>query len=732
MKIKKSILSIMLAMALVISSFVPSVAFADAASNSAAITRLAQLGMVDETLTDPNSIFTRAQLAKAVALAKDLTDEAATLSGSTIFPDIESNSELSGYVNSLLSRGLMYGRPDGYFHPEGGVTYAEACIVLVKLLGYTDSDVTGMWPNNYISKATDLKLNSGITLKKNDYITVSTAAIMIDRLLDTNMKNTSTTQASKTFSESVNLYTDIVVYDTALTYSTLANNAVLTDKGTYYLEDAASKLQAGNTYRVVLEDNNIEKVYGKTKETLSVTVDNIIDNVVSYKDNNISKSIVLPSDIIYYYHGTKQGYDKLSDNLKTNTTIIFAYNDNKTGFEYAIIADPVYSKPVIVENFSEATNKFGDITFDNNVKVIKNGLVISKSEIEEFDVIYSITDLNGSNKLIYVYNNRAEGNIKAFSPNGPVPTSIKIDNSSYNFSKEMDLTQISKFKIGDKISAILGYDGKVVGLKNIDYHTMNEVEIRVLGNSKTSSDLIENQILTDKGKYYVLDSINTFELGGKYTVNVDDNIIVKSNRIDNSLDTYGVRDITSDSITYASGDGVGIFQFPRLFTYYYNGQKIDYKAALDSLKLGSSVILAKNKSSYEYGVIIDPIYSKPIIKNEKNVEEIDRMFSDGSLFVYRNGDYYDTTKYISDKDVVYTVSDIWNTNKYVYAINTRITGKINSIAPNKINPKSIQIEKETYSFSKYFNFDKLDKMNVGYYVAITLDVEGKVLDIDFN
>lgn len=730
MKIRKSILSIMLAMAVVICSLVPSVALADGASNSAAVTRLSQLGMVDETISDPNSIFTRAQLAKAVALAKDLTDEAATLSGSTIFPDIESNSELSGYVNSLLSRGLMYGRPDGYFHPEGGVTYAEACIVLVKLLGYTDSDVTGMWPNNYISKATDLKLNSGITLKKNDYITVSTAATMIDRLLDTNMKNTSTTQASKTFSESVNLYTDMVVYDTALTYSTLANNAVLSDKGTYYLEDAASKLQAGSTYRVSLDGSNIEKVFGKINDNYSITVDSSLDNVVYYKDNYIIKSMTLPSDVTYYYHGTKQNYSNLNTILNSNSTIMFAYNDNKTGYMYAVIVDPVFSKPEVARDFNPSSESVGDIVFDKNTKIIKNNKEILKTAIEEMDVIYSVTDINGSNRIIFVYSDKAEGDIKGFTSNGPTSTGVQIDSKSYSFSKDMDLSKADKFKESDKVAALLGHDGKVVDLVKIDYKIGSEIEIKVLGNSKTSDNLIDNQVLTeDNKKYYVLEGAGTLEVGGQYKVNVDGDTIVKVKNRLNALYNYSIRRVSENTIFYGGGDNPRSIILPQISTYYYHGAKTDYKTVLDSLKLGSSVIIATKNGIFDYGTVVDPVYSKPVIMGSQTKATIDRI-NDNSLFIYKDGEYYNLTGFIEYGDVVYSVSDLWDINKYIYVADIQVKGRIKNIVPNKVNPKSIQIDNTTYSISKYFDTSKLSKAKVDSYVKITLDIDGKIIDID--
>jgi hypothetical protein len=735
MKVKKSAVSILLVMSLIISSLVPSIVFADAPDNSAAIIRLQQLGVVDSSITDVNSLLTRAQLAKAIAVAKDLTDEAATLSGSTIFPDVESYSELSGYVNALLSRGLMYGRPDGYFHPEGGVTYSEACIILVKLLGYTDSDVTGMWPNNYISKATDLKLNSNITLKKNENITVGVAAVMLDRLLDTNMKKTSAAEADKTFSESIGLYTDVIVYDNSDTSNSVASNEILTNSGTLYLSSPKVDFQVGGTYRVEVKDKNIIKVYGKVKETFNATIKSYIDNIISYDDNGDLKNRTLPSGTIYYYHGIKQDYSNIGSLIKTNTTIVFGYNADNTGFDYAVIKDPIYSKPQIALNFDSNSNKLGDITFESNISIIKNGHSIAKNEIENFDVVYSVTDTNGNGKYIQVFDNRIEGKITSFEANGSIPTGIKLDEKVYIYGKDMDLSKISKFNSYDEVSVLLGYDGKtVVDIEKIDYKLQDLKEVRILENSASSSKLLTTQVVTDQGTYYLRDNLDNLEIGGQYKVYIDGDTIVKIKEKESSQDNYSVIQLEGLSIKYDNGNGRETLSLPQISTYYYNGSKTDYNTALRALQPCSSIVLAKVDGKYEYGIVVDPVYSAPIVNdiNEINSEAIKDLNYTKYLYVYKDDQLMPTIDGLQYGDAVYKVSDLWNKNRYIVISDEKIVGKVLAITPNKLAPKSIQVDDKTYNFSKYFDIKKLDKYYVrtGSYITISLDKDGNVVDIN--
>lgn len=736
MKMKKSAVGIMLLVMVMIGSMSPTAVFADSSNISESIMRVQQLGILSSTgVEDLNSDITRGQLVEALVAAADLADSAENLIGSTIFPDIDPNSNLSGYVNAVIGKGLMYGMPDGYFHPERGVTYAEACTIMVKLLGYTDADVAGVWPSNYINKASELELTKGMKFKRNDKVNVVYAAVMFSNLLDTNHKLT-----GKKFSETIALYSDYVILDDSTTDSKLSSNAVRTDKGVLYLLDSNTRLQVGNKYRLKVEDGNINKVYGTTKETVSITLDSIIENTIYYKDNFVPKSMNIPAEPTYYHLGQAQAYNTVSSTLKPNSIIVFAYNDDKTGFEYAVIIDPLYSKPEVAVNFDANADSLGSITFDPITKVMKNGEAISKQDIEELDVVYSVTNIYGNNRTIVVFDGRTEGTIKAFGQQGGVPTSITIDaNAALNFSKDMNLGKLSSFKAGDKVAALLDYNGKlVVDVVKIDYKT-TEKEVKILGNSKTISELTENQVRTDQGDYYLLNSVGDLEIGGKYKVSVDDAeaTIVKVKKNMNSLDIFSVRRVEDNTVYYGGGSEPASMILPRIATYYYGGKKTDYSTVLSSLSPSSSIVLAKVDGKYEYGIIADPIYSKPLINNLANIEKIRSIDVDDYMFINRDGSYVNGTSWLEQSDVVYTISDLWDINKFIYVTNNaKVRGRVS--AQPTLSPSNITISvggKDTvYSFSKYFDKSKISTQGIvkDKSVTIILDREQKIIDMYLN
>jgi len=308
-------------------------------SYSGAISRLQALGVMnpDEYGSEGlDGYMTRGEFAKAFAIASGLEDNARAIMGSTIFPDVDPGSLLSGYINALVAKDLMTGMSDGKFHPEGIINFAQACTMMVKALGYTDSDLTGTWPRNYILKAKTLSLTGGISFNNTEKLPRWAVAIMLDRLLETSIKS----DPNKTYAD---------------------------------------------------------------------------------------------------YAGI-----------------------SKESYQFGLISNPVYSAPEIVTNFNpQISSKIGAIDLSGDVKIVRNGQIADITDIEENDVVYEVRDLWGTKRYIQVVDNKVEGEITAISPN-----SIQIEGKDYIFSSSTVFNKMSNsslgFKVGDAVTVLLGYDGKVV------------------------------------------------------------------------------------------------------------------------------------------------------------------------------------------------------------------------------------------------------------------------------
>lgn len=691
-----------------------------------------QLGILDSSVSNVAVGMTRGQFAKALVIADNLIDAASGVEGATVFADVASYSDLSGYVNILLNKQLMGGMADGKFHPETSITYAEICTAIVRLLGYTDSDLKGTWPSNYLGKAQALKITDNLVFKKSDKITLRAVAVMFDRLLGTYVKSESTNATAKViFSDATSLYSDYIIQDNSQTSGNLAENEVLTDKGVLTTEGSDELLQVGATYRLKVEDAQITTVYGKAKDIQTVTVNNLVGNIVYYVEDGKENSMTLPSSISYYYHGVKKDYASLSSLLLTNMSIVFNYN-NKTSYSYAVITDAIYSKAQLAVGFNPSSDKLGEITFDSNTKIIKNGQAITKDQIKDSDVVYSVTDINGSNRYILVVENYIEGNITDFLADSNSSNGVQIDKVNYNYSKDMDITKLSSFTTGDLVSIILDKDGNIVDMRSIENKAGSIAEYIILGNSKTTDNLGDNEILTDKGTLTYKNGVGSLEIGAKYQLYVNSNMITQIDKKENSTENYVVTEKTGINMKWQNDkDEVNSMTLPKATVYYYHGAKVEYSVAVTSINAFSSIILSKGSSiyEYEYAVIIDPSFSAPKVYRYEDTEFMSKMQNSKYSFVYRNEIYTKDIYSINDSDVIYFVSDIWNKNSYIYANNKIVSGKIESFTPSKINANSVTINKQIYEFSQYFDETKLNNYYTGYYINLIIGVDGKIVDI---
>ncbi|SDY69920.1 S-layer homology domain-containing protein [Proteiniborus ethanoligenes] len=106
--------------------------------------------------------LTREQFATIVVRLMNKQNEVDKYKQDSIFSDVKKERWSAGYVNIAVKEGLIVGRGDGTFDPQGNITHAEILTVLVRLLGYEGTiDKNKAWPDNYVDKAKELKMDLG-------------------------------------------------------------------------------------------------------------------------------------------------------------------------------------------------------------------------------------------------------------------------------------------------------------------------------------------------------------------------------------------------------------------------------------------------------------------------------------------------------------------------------------------------------------------------------------------
>lgn len=167
---KKRFISLCLTLALTAAT--AGAAFSDISSGSLQQTAsvLGSLGIMQGTGNnrfEPNRPLTRAEFCKLAVTAMGI-DDASPYASYTIFPDVRASHWAARYVNAALRHPdfkdnyIIRGYADGTFGPDRQLTYGEVCTMLLRMLGYKESDIGPFWPADYIAQANALGWAGGL------------------------------------------------------------------------------------------------------------------------------------------------------------------------------------------------------------------------------------------------------------------------------------------------------------------------------------------------------------------------------------------------------------------------------------------------------------------------------------------------------------------------------------------------------------------------------------------
>lgn len=171
----------------------PDVTDAETARN---VDLLYQMGVVNGDnygKFNPNNTLTRAEFTKMTVMLAGEGSDVASYTTMSIFPDLRASHWASGYVNLAVRKlKLINGLPSGKFGTDDAIDFGSAVTILMRLLGYTDADTNGVWPDGYLSLAESVKLTDGLTLRGGSTITRAQAAKLFVNALTAAKKDGST------------------------------------------------------------------------------------------------------------------------------------------------------------------------------------------------------------------------------------------------------------------------------------------------------------------------------------------------------------------------------------------------------------------------------------------------------------------------------------------------------------------------------------------------------------
>lgn len=186
---------------------------------SLAATNLQGLGIVSgtsENTFEPDGSLTRAQACALIINSMGLSNQVNTYKQRTVFSDVLPSSWYTGIVNLAYAQGIINGYGNGTFGPDDKVTYGQFATMLLRLLSYTTAQIGSVWPLDYTAFCDNLGLSEDLVLKPNQALTRGQAALLLYRTLNTNSNNS--TKPYYTTLEQVASTSEAIVLNNSASY----------------------------------------------------------------------------------------------------------------------------------------------------------------------------------------------------------------------------------------------------------------------------------------------------------------------------------------------------------------------------------------------------------------------------------------------------------------------------------------------------------------------------------
>ncbi len=187
---KHRLLSGLLALVLVLSLAPGALAAPPAEGEAAQVLAALDIMVGDETgnLALERTI-TRAEFTKMTVAASTSRDTVGDTVSVKPYPDVPQTHWAAPYIKAAVDLNLVQGDLYGNFNPDQKITLAEGVTMVLRLLGYTDSDFTGLWPAGQMAQYRALDLDQGVSCGQSENMTRRDALYLFYNLMVTKNKS---------------------------------------------------------------------------------------------------------------------------------------------------------------------------------------------------------------------------------------------------------------------------------------------------------------------------------------------------------------------------------------------------------------------------------------------------------------------------------------------------------------------------------------------------------------
>ena len=421
-----------------------------------AVESLRLLGVLDgygDGTFRPGTVLNRAQFCKMAVYAMDGGDELGRYRTVTVFPDVKPSHWAAAYINMAAKvKNIISGYADGRFHPDRTVTVGQAVTILMRMLGYKDEDIGGIWPDSYMAEAATVGLTEGVSTNGSAGLTRAQAARLFLNLLRTQTKEGGTTFAS-TLGQTVQgvlLSADTEGGEGRLRLST----------GTYTLtEGKASNGMLNGMKGTLIVDSKSGRALTFVPEDLGSSKTVVLASAKATEMTDTSgNTYTVKSDTQVFQNGEASSWGEAYTWLNAGTSVTL-YLDAAGNVDYVFVGGGGNATSAVIVYEKGSTAGFASLAGGaTGYTIYKNGVRASSGDMRKYDVATYSAVTNS----IRVSDTRITGYYEDCSPNPSEPSKITVLGHEFNVLPSAMQT-VSKFRPGDQITLLLTEDNQVAG-----------------------------------------------------------------------------------------------------------------------------------------------------------------------------------------------------------------------------------------------------------------------------
>lgn len=468
---KKRFISLCLTLALTAAP--AGAAFSDISSGSLQQTAsiLGSLGIMQGTGNnrfEPNRPLTRAEFCKLAVTAMGI-DDASPYASYTIFPDVRASHWAARYVNAALRHPdfkdnyIIRGYADGTFGPDRQLTYGEVCTMLLRMLGYKESDIGPFWPADYIAQANALGLTQGVSIKDaKTPVTRADAATMLLNTLGTATRSDGQEGSPLISRVSSSTVENCILLETSETDSSLAaDEALFYENGTLSARKTAGRLdrsligvygtlvigKKGDNVAVGVVPDTASRQ--ETYEVVNAAADRIVTKTGAFRPNRDTPTYISRDSSAE--DSKLKSLTEVWSSILPGDTLHAYYNEYGSLALLAVLPGTSISHAnTFVYGIATSAN------IPSEYKIVKNGAVIDPSGLKKYDVV----TLDAANRQALVSDTRVSGRYSEGGPTVSYPQEVKVYGNSFRIS-DSAAAFFKDMKLKDYITLLFDADGNV-------------------------------------------------------------------------------------------------------------------------------------------------------------------------------------------------------------------------------------------------------------------------------